>query len=237
MAKKQKDASRPKLDLKIDVEAIKSQFEGLNGRHPGLWPIVPRIALVLGLVSVFALAAYFLVWGTQLDEIEASRKKEADLKTQFIDKVKKAVNLNVLLQQKQEVLQYVGQLEKQLPSKAEMDALLTDINQAGVGRGLQFELFKPNQVLVHDYYAELPIQIKLAGSYHEFGAFTSDISNLSRIVTLNDMKIDVADKNGEKPGALILEATAKTFRYLDAEELAQRRKEKVEAAKKAAAPK
>jgi type IV pilus assembly protein PilO len=113
-----------------------------------------------------------------------------------------------------------------------MDALLTEINNAGVGRGLQFELFKPNQVIVHDYYAELPIQIKLAGAYHDFGSFTSDISNLSRIVTLNDMKIDTVDRGG-----LILEATAKTFRYLDANEIIQRRKEKDEADKKAGPPK
>ena len=233
MAKKDKQASasRPKFDFKFDTEAIKGQFQGLNGRHPGLWPTVPRAALVLGVIGVLAIAAYFLLWGAQLDEIEASRKKEEELKTQFTDKVKKAVNLPILLKQKEQVMQYVGQLEKQLPSKAEMDALLTDINQAGVGRGLQFELFKPKQVIVHDYYAELPIEIKLAGGYHDFGAFTSDISNLSRIVTLNDMKIDSVDK--DKGSGLMLEAVAKTFRYLDAEELAARRKEKEEAAKKA----
>jgi type IV pilus assembly protein PilO len=228
MAKKE---TNPKLTLpkiNFDFDAVKEQFQGLNGQHPGLWPVVPRFSLLLGLIALFCLAAYFAVWSSQLDEIETNRKKEDELKVQFQDKVKKAVNLPLLLKQKEQVLQYVGQLEKQLPSKAEMDALLTEINNAGVGRGLQFELFKPNQVIVHDYYAELPIQIKLAGAYHDFGSFTSDISNLSRIVTLNDMKIDTVDRGG-----LILEATAKTFRYLDANEIAQRRKEKDEADKKA----
>ena len=228
MAKKEGATKLALPKLKFDLDAVKEQFQGLNGQHPGLWTVVPRFSLLLGLIAVLCVVAYFLVWSSQLDEIEASRKKEEDLKGQFQDKVKKAVNLQVLLKQKEQVLQYVGQLEKQLPSKAEMDALLTEINNAGVGRGLQFELFKPNQVIVHDYYAELPIQIKLAGAYHDFGSFTSDISNLSRIVTLNDMKIDSVDRGG-----LMLEATAKTFRYLDASEIAQRRKEKDDEAKKA----
>ncbi len=232
MAKKETSAKLTLPKLNFDFDAIKEQFEGLSGQHPGLWPAVPRFSLLLGLIALFCVAAYFAVWSSQLDEIETNRKKEDELKVQFQQKVKKAVNLPLLLKQKEQVLQYVGQLEKQLPSKAEMDALLTEINNAGVGRGLQFELFKPNQVIVHDYYAELPIQIKLAGAYHDFGSFTSDISNLSRIVTLNDMKIDTIDRGG-----LILEATAKTFRYLDANEIAQRRKEKDEADKKAGAAK
>jgi type IV pilus assembly protein PilO len=235
MAKKDsaKKLSLPKLSFNFDAAAVKDQFQGLNGQHPGLWPALPKFALLLGLVALLCIGAYFALWSSQLEAIENSRKQEADLKNQFRDKVAKAVNLPILLKQKEQVLQYVGQLEKQLPSKAEMDALLTDINNAGVGRGLQFELFKPNQVIVHDYYAELPIQIKLAGSYHDFGSFTSDISNLSRIVTLNDMKIDAI----ERTGGLMLEATAKTFRYLDAAEILQRRKEKDDAAKKAGAQK
>jgi type IV pilus assembly protein PilO len=232
MAKKETNSKLTLPKINFDLDAVKEQFQGLNGQHPGLWPVIPRFSLLLGLIALFCLAAYFAVWSGQLDEIETNRKKEDELKVQFQDKVKKAVNLPLLLKQKEQVLQYVGQLEKQLPSKAEMDALLTEINNAGVGRGLQFELFKPNQVIVHDYYAELPIQIKLAGAYHDFGSFTSDISNLSRIVTLNDMKIDTVDRGG-----LILEATAKTFRYLDANEIAQRRKEKDEADKKAGPPK
>jgi type IV pilus assembly protein PilO len=154
------------------------------------------------------------------------RGKQEELKVEFKDKIKQAVNLDVLKQQKLQVEKYVGQLEKQLPSKAQMDALLSDINQAGIGRGLQFELFKPGSVVVKDYYAELPISIKLVGSYHDLGAFTSDISNLPRIVTLNNMLLQMSDK-----GMLSLETTAKTFRYLDDSEITAQR---AEAAKKKA---
>ena len=149
------------------------------------------------------------------------------LRAEYVDKLKQAVNLEVLRKQKEEVTQYVSALEKQLPSKAEMDALLSDINQAGVGRGLQFELFKPGQVVVREFYAELPISIKLIGNYHDLGAFASDVSNLARIVTLNDINIDLQEKTGQ----LMLEAVAKTFRYLDSEEIAEQRREAAKAKK------
>jgi type IV pilus assembly protein PilO len=137
----------------------------------------------------------------------------------------KAINLATLLKQREQVLQYVTQLEKQLPSKAEMDALLSDINQAGLGRSLRFELFRPGQVTVRDYYAELPIAIKVTGRFHDMGSFASDIANLSRIVTLNNLII-VPGKDG---GNLTMDATAKTFRYLDAEELAEQQRAVVKA--------
>ncbi len=218
----------PKFNFRLDPEAIRLQFVGLGGLHPGLWPPLPRVALLMGLVAVYAVAAYFLLWSGQLDQIDNARKKEEELKGQYTDKVRKAVNLDALIKQKEQVLKYVGLLEKQLPSKAEMDSLLTEINNAGIGKGLQFELFKPSAVVVHDYYAELPIQIRLAGTFHDMGAFTSEVSNLSRIVTLNDMKIEYV----ERAGGLVMEATAKTFRYLDAAEIARRRAEKDEAEKK-----
>jgi type IV pilus assembly protein PilO len=205
----------------IDLSRIAEQFRGLQGRHPGLWPSVPKTALlfaILGCVLALAWAGY---WRDQLDELEAGRAREVELRAQFVDKLKQAVNLEVLRKQKDQVTQYVSALEKQLPSKAEMDALLSDINQAGVGRGLQFELFKPGQVLVREFYAELPINIKLVGNYHDLGAFTSDVSNLARIVTLNDIQITQQEKTGQ----LTMEAVAKTFRYLDSEEIAQQRLE------------
>ena len=130
--------------------------------------------------------------------------------------MKQAVNLEVLRKQKEQVKTYVGLLEKQLPSKAEMDALLSDINQAGVGRGLQFNLFRPRTVAVKDYYAELPIDLRLTGNYHDIGAFTSDLSNLPRIVTLNNLQVNLDQKTGK----LTMDTIAKTFRYLDDEELA-----------------
>ena len=228
MAKK-----KPKLELKIDFSGLKSQFQGLQGRHAGLWPALPKAALLGGMVLVLMVLAYFFYWSGLLEELDAGRKQEEQLKVSYVDKMKQAVNLDVLRRQKEQVTQYVSALEKQLPSKAEMDALLSDINQAGVGRGLQFELFKPGAVGVKDYYAELPINIKLVGNYHDLGAFTSDISNLPRIVTLNNLTLTALPEN--KGGLLALEAVAKTFRYLDAEEISAQRQAAAKAKAGAAA--
>src|SRR5690606_19314902 len=168
-------------------------------------------------------------WRGQLEELDKQVRDEQQLKQEFTFKMKQAINLDVLRNQKEQVSQYVSQLEKQLPSKAEMDALLSDINQAGVGRGLQFELFKPGQVLVKEYYAELPIDIRLAGDYHDLGSFTSDLSNLARIVTLENIRIEENDKTGK----LAMQAVAKTYRYLDQEEIAEQRRQAAAAKAKA----
>jgi len=162
---------------------------------------------------------WFLWLNTSVAELEAEQAREVKLREEYKLKLGKAVNLEALKKQREQVLQYVTQLEKQLPSKAEMDALLSDINQAGLGRSLQFDLFRPGQVAVKDYYAELPIAVRVTGRYHDIGAFASDIANLSRIVTLNNLLIVPT-----KEGALAMDATAKTFRYLDAGEVAAQRK-------------
>jgi type IV pilus assembly protein PilO len=151
--------------------------------------------------------------------LEQEQEKEVKLRADYKIKLAKAVNLDVLKKQREQVQQYVTQLEKQLPGKSEMDALLSDINQAGLGRSLQFDLFRPGQVAVKEYYAELPITIKVSGRYHDIGAFASDIANLSRIVTLNNLSI-----NPKSDGTLSMDATAKTFRYLDPDEVATQRK-------------
>lgn len=215
-------------DLKNIGDLVSSQFRGLNGRHPGQWPLIPRLACAAGALVGVIFLGYYAYWSTQLEELEVGAQDEEKLKLEYKDKVQQAINLDGLRKQKEIVGEYVATLEKQLPSKAEMDALLSDINQAGLGRGLQFELFKPGQVIVKDYYAELPINISVTGSYHDVGAFTSDIANLPRIVTLNNMNLTA------KEGSLTLDAIAKTFRYLDAEEVSAQRKA---AAKKAEAPK
>ena len=223
-----------KFNPKIDFTGLTAQFEGLQGRHAGLWPPLPKAALLVGIVAVVLGVAYVAWWRGQLEELDTRVQEEARLKQEFTEKMKQAVNLEVLRKQKEQVSQYVSLLEKQLPGKAEMDALLSDINQAGVGRGLQFELFKPGQVVVKDYYAELPISIKLSGNYHDFGAFTSDIANLPRIVTLNNLQITLPDKapaGAGAAGALSMEAVAKTFRYLDPEEVAEQRRKAAAAAK------
>lgn len=206
-------------DLKSIGHSISAQFRGLNGRHPGQWPLVPRLACGAGVLAVVIALGWFFYWDSQLEELDQGRQEEQKLKEAYRSKVQQSINLDGLRKQKEQVAEYVATLEKQLPSKAEMDALLSDINQAGLGRGLQFELFKPGQVVVKDYYAELPINIKVAGGYHDVGAFASDIANLPRIVTLNNLNL-VAGKDG----TLALDAIAKTFRYLDPEEVAEQRK-------------
>ncbi|ODS95768.1 MAG: pilus assembly protein PilO [Lautropia sp. SCN 69-89] len=215
-----------KFNPKIDFGGLTAQFAGLQGRHPGLWPTLPKAALLAGLVAAVLAIAWASYWRGQLDELDRQVRDEEQLRQEFTTKMKQAVNLDVLRKQKEQVSLYVNQLEKQLPSKAEMDALLSDINQAGVGRGLQFELFRPGQVVVKDYYAELPIAIKLSGNYHDFGAFTSDVANLPRIVTLNNMQITLPERQaaGTGPGPLTMEAIAKTFRYLDPDEIAEQRR-------------
>lgn len=214
-------------DLKKIGETAAAQFRDLNGRHPGQWPLLPRMMCALGMLVAVIVLGWFLYLQGQQDTLDRGRQEEVTLRDAYKSKLRQAINLNSLRKQKAQVGEYVSTLEKQLPSKAEMDALLSDINQAGLGRGLQFELFKPGQVLVKDYYAELPIDIKVTGNYHDVGAFTSDIANLPRIVTLNNMSL-VAGKDG----VLTLDAVAKTFRYLDAEELEAQRKAAAEQAKK-----
>ncbi|HVL58797.1 MAG TPA: type 4a pilus biogenesis protein PilO [Burkholderiaceae bacterium] len=208
-----------RLNLNLDLAALQEQFQGLQGRHPGLWPQVPRALLLIGVFLLIVALGWGLYWRGLFEELEVGQMQEEKLKAEYQDKIKQAVNLAVLRKQKEHVLQYVSQLEKQLPSRAEMDALLSDINQAGVGRGLQFELFKPGQVVAKEYYAELPINVRLIGTYHDLGAFTSDIANMPRIVTLNNLQI----VRQEKTGQLTLDAVAKTFRYLDPEEVQQQR--------------
>jgi len=217
------------MDVAASARRMADQFRGLNPNDPSVWPPLPRYALYL-LIVIFVLVALWFAWLTNSnDELEAARAKELTLRDDYKKKVAQAANLDLLKKQREQVQQYVILLEKQLPSKAEMDALLSDINQAGLGRSLQFELFRPGQVSVKDYYAELPIAVRVTGRYHDMGSFAADIANLSRIVTLNNLSI-TPQKDG---GALTMDATAKTFRYLDPEEqAAQKRAQTQKGAKK-----
>jgi len=217
-------SNRPsqKIDVAAALQRFGDQFRGLNPNDPAGWPPVPRYALCLA-VTALVLVALWFVWLTNSnDELESERAKEVTLKADYQKKVAQAANLELLKKQREQVQQYVTLLEKQLPSKAEMDALLSDINQAGLGRSLQFELFRPGQVVVKDYYAELPIAIKVSGRYHDIGSFAGDIANLSRIVTLHNMNIAASPR--DTTGMLAMEATARTYRYLDAGELEEIKK-------------
>jgi type IV pilus assembly protein PilO len=213
-----------KIDLTQMGADFTSQFRGLQGRHPGLWPLAPRVLCAVGVTALVVGLGYFFYWNGQFEEQEQLAQKEVTLRNEYRVKMAQAINLEELEAQQVQVNRYVLRLEKQLPGKAEMAALLSDINQAGTGRGLQFELFKPRQVEVKDYYAELPIDIKVSGNYHDIGDFAADMARMPRIVTLNNLKVDT-----QKDGTLMLEAVAKTFRYLDQDELessAKARKEK-----------
>jgi type IV pilus assembly protein PilO len=207
---------------KIDFKAVLDDFQNLNPSDVGTWPVLPRITVLLGLFGAVLLAGWMLVWTDQLEMLEAKQKDEEKLKEEFVTKKKQAVNLDLYTQQLNEIDRSFGALLKQLPNKSEVESLLVEINQAGMGRGLQFELFKPGQEITKDFYAELPINVKLTGSYHDFGAFAGDIGRLSRIVTLNN--ISISSNTQSKDGSLVMEAVTKTFRYLDDAELAQQKK-------------
>jgi type IV pilus assembly protein PilO len=201
------------------MAGVVDQFRNLNTRDPGSWPALPKLLLLVAILVGVLVIAYFIDWQGQLEDLEAGRAQEAKLKQEYVDKKRQAVNLDLLRAQLREIETSFGTLLKQLPNKSQMEALLVDINQAGLGRGLQFELFKPAQSETQrEFYAELPISIKLTGNYHDMGAFASDIGQLPRIVTLNDIALNVG-----KDGVLTMDTTAKTFRYLDEDELAAQR--------------
>lgn len=194
-------------------------LNNLNIKDIANWPILPKALAMLVVFVGILFAGYWFEWSAQLAELDVAQQKESTLREAFLNKKKQAINLDTYKQQLKDIEQSFGALLKQLPNKSEMDALLTDINQAGLGRGLQFDLFKPapNETQ-SEFYAELPITIRLNGSYHDLGAFASDVSQLSRIVTLNDISITAGKDN------LVMEAVAKTFRYLDEEEIAAQKK-------------
>ena len=195
------------------------ELRRLDPKKIGSWPAAPKLATLAILLLLIVGLAYWFDWKDQLERIDAEKAREDQLKASFVDKKKQALDLPLYRKQLEDIEKQFGALLKQLPGKSEMDALLTDINQAGLGRGLQFELFKPANEETKEFYAELPITIRISGSYHDIGAFASDIGKLSRIVTLNDVALQPA-----KDGSLIMDATAKTFRYLDEEEIAAQRK-------------
>ena len=205
----------------FDLKGLVSDFRTLDPKDPGLWPVAPRIVILLGVFLVVILAGWWFGWRMQNEELDVLVKKEEGLKEEWRQKKLQAVNLEEYQKQLAEINRSFGALLKQLPDASEMDSLLVDINQAGLGRGLQFELFKPGAEVVRDFYAELPITVKVTGGYHDFGAFAGDIAKLPRIVTLNDVDVSTS-----KDGGLAMSAVAKTFRYLDDEEVARQRREK-----------
>jgi type IV pilus assembly protein PilO len=207
-------------DKKINIDfaqlqqKITSQFQGLNPNDPSTWPAVPRYSLCL-LATIAVVVVLWFVWlQNSAEDLKKAETQQTTLQNDYKQKLVQAINLETLKKQREQVQQNVTQLEKQLPSKADIDAFLSDVNQAALGRSLQFESTRPNAVVVKDYYAELPILIKITGRYHDIGAFASDVANLSRIVTLSNLVI-----TPNKDNSLTLETTARTFRYLDPDEV------------------
>ncbi|BAN36742.1 pilus assembly protein PilO [Sulfuricella denitrificans skB26] len=203
-------------------------FTKLNPKDIGNWPIIPKVLALCGLFVLILFAGYWFDWQNQLADLDAAKEKESQLRETFISKKKQVVNLDTYRRQLKDLEQAFGALIKQLPNKAEMDALLTDINQAGLGRGLEFELFRPaNNEILSEFYAERPISIRVTGNYHDLGAFASDVSRLPRIVTLNEINITPSGQT------LTMSAVAKTYRYLDENELAAQKAAQRKSAKEA----
>jgi len=206
------------------------ELRNLDPKTIGSWPVLPKLGALLIALLLLIIASYFLDWQGQLEAIDVAQQKETSLRATFLEKKKQAIDIEAYRKQLADIEKSFGALLKQLPSKSEMEALLTDINQAGLGRGLQFELFKPAAAEnMSEFYAELPITLRVSGSYHDMGAFASDISKLSRIVLLNDMQLAQ-----NKDGTITMDAVAKTYRYLDEEELVRQKSaaRKAKAAKK-----
>jgi type IV pilus assembly protein PilO len=198
------------------MQRLIEQFKNLNMRDPGAWPPLPKAMLLMAILAGVLFGGYMLDWQGQLEELDAGAAAEVKLKDDYVNKQRQAINLDLYRQQLREIDSSFGALLRQLPNRSQMDALLVDINQAGLGRGLLFDLFKPAPAEIkREFYAELPVTLKLNGSYHDMGHFASDIGQLSRIVTLNDIALTAA-----KDGTLTMDTVAKTFRYLDEEEVA-----------------
>ncbi|MCA1939264.1 MAG: type 4a pilus biogenesis protein PilO [Dechloromonas sp.] len=216
---KSKSLALPEKLRQVDIQSTLEDFRHLNPNDPGAWPLVPKITILVGLFFVLLLAGWWFVWSDQLNTLEARENEELTLKDQFLLKKRQAINLDLYTQQLAEIDRSFGALLKQLPNKSEVEALLIEVNQAGLGRGLQFELFRPGTEVAKDFYAELPVTVKINGSYHDIGAFAADIAKLPRIVTLNGISVMPL-----KSGDLTLDATVKTFRYLDESEVAQQKR-------------
>jgi len=215
--------------MAVNFNALLDEFKRTNWKDAGTWHAAPKIVVLLAILIGIPVAGFFAINQGQIEELEQGQQQEEKLKQEYVSKKKQAINLDLHRQQLREIDTQFGALLKQLPNKSQMDALLVDINQAGLGRGLQFELFKPAaSEMRREFYAELPIDVRVTGNYHDMGAFASDVGQLSRIVTLRDVSIAAG-----KDGNLTMDAIARTFRYLDDDEIAEQRK----AAKKGPAKK
>lgn len=212
--------NRKDTQPKFDLNRLAQDFQGLDANEPGNWPTAPRVAVFIVLLVATVAAVWWFDWREQVELFERRQAEEIQLRQDWASKKRQAINLNEYRQQLDETNRQFGALIKQLPNRAEMDSLLAEINQAGLGRGLQFDLFKPGSDVVRDFYAEMPIDIRVVGAYHDLGEFVTDVARMSRIVTLSNVSLSKRDDNN-----LVFDAKAITYRYLDEEELAQQRQQ------------
>ncbi|QET03448.1 MULTISPECIES: type 4a pilus biogenesis protein PilO [Cupriavidus] len=214
-------------NLNLSLTDLSTQFRGLNLNEPETWPTAPRIVFsILAAVLVLALGWQFY-WSDKSDELERKQAEQQQLRDAYKSKVAQVANLAALREQKVEVEKRVALAERQLPNKTEMDALLADVNHAGVARGLQFELFKPQAATVKPYYAEIPVNLKVTGRYHDIAQFNADVAAMSRIVSMRGLNLAMG-----KDGVLSMEAIAMAYRALDPDEQAAQRRAAADAAAK-----
>lgn len=213
-------AGKKSASPKLDLNRLADDFKGLDPNQPGNWPAAPKIAVFVALLVATVAAVWWFDWREQAELLERRKAEEVQLRQDWASKKRQAINLDEYRRQLEETERQFGALVKQLPNRAEMDSLLSEINQAGLGRGLQFDLFKPGGDVVRDFYAEMPIEVRIVGSYHDLGEFASDVSKMSRIVTLSNVSLTKVDES-----SLRMDARAITYRYLDEEELAQQRQQ------------
>lgn len=206
------------------------ELNNIDFNNAGSLPLPVKAGMLAVILAMLVFAGYWFFWSPAIEELDQARAKETELRDTFLSKKRQAINLEAYKQQMVEIERTFGALVKQLPDRSQMDGLLTDINQVGLERGLEFELFKPGQEVIADFYAEMPISIKVTGNYHDLGAFAGDIARLPRIVTLNDIVISSPGKDS-KDGRLVIEAVARTYRYLDANEIASKKQAEKKAAK------
>ncbi len=205
----------------LDLQALLRDFRGLDPNDPGQWPLLPRVVTLVAILVAIVVGGWWFDWSDQLAMLDTKQREEVTLKDDWLGKKRQAINLPEYRRQLSEIDRQFGALLKQLPNRSEIESLLADINQAGLGRGLQFDLFKPGSEGMKDFYAELPIAVRVTGSYHDLGEFVGDVAQMPRIVTLNDIAIESI-----KDGILKFDATAVTYRYLDDDEVARLRREK-----------
>jgi type IV pilus assembly protein PilO len=202
--------------MSFNLQRLQDDFRGLNPNDPGVWPLAPRIVVFAFLLVAVVAAGWFLDWSDQWDELEQKQEEEVRLRESWVNKKRQAVNLDEHKRQLAEIDRQFGTLLRQLPGKAEMESLLSDINQAGLGRGLQFDLFQPTRDNIRDFYVAVPVKINVTGSYHDLGEFASDVAKMPRIVTIKNVQLSVLPQGkGVVGGRLKLDATAETYRYLE----------------------